>query len=115
MLFLQETSVAANQLKTPSRLYYTPLNSYRWKELREGLWQQSPNKSNFPFLFSITLFDDTIFFSIVKRADFLQLCARRFENVNLYAFSRKHAFTPASKDNPDHKVKCGLCTFLINS
>lgn len=108
MLFLQEISVAANQLKTP-RLYYIPFNSYRWKELREGLWQQSPNKSNLLFLFSITLVGDTIFSSVVKKADFLQLCTRRFN------FSRKYVFTPVSKDNPDHKVKCDLCTFLINS
>lgn len=115
MLFLQEISVAANQLKTPSRLYYIPFNCYRWKELREGLWQQSPNKSNLLFLFSITLAGDTIFSSVVKKANFLLLCARRSENVNLYNFSRKYVFTPASKDNQGHKIKCDLCTLLINS
>lgn len=82
--------------------------------MREGLQQQSPNKSNLPLLFSITLVGDTIFSSIVKKADFLHLCARS-ENANLYHFSRKYAFIPASKDNPDHKVKHDLCTFLINS
>lgn len=113
VLFPQETLVAANQLKTPSRV----LHSIQFLQMERtekrfvaGVTQQ---KQSF-FLFSVTLAGDTIFSSIVKKADFLQLCARRSGNVNLYHFSRKHAFTPAFEDNPDHKVKCDLCTFVMN-